>query len=302
VDACIEGIGAALHQVQMVGEREPEGLICFISRQLKDSEKNYGASQLECLCLVWALEKLYYYLDGCLFEVITECIALKLLLNMKTLSRHMMRWQIAIQEWRGSMTIVHRVGFVHQNADGLSRWALPNDANNPAADLSDTIHKVPVVGILVSSLLLEFWEGVGKSYSTDSNATCLVSILKSKELSRPDLVEALAEPWKLSFLAGHFVLLDGLLYRCSGNECAVVLVLRADILSVLSECHDVVTSGHLLRDRTMDRVKALAWWPTYSRTQKFFALAVRDVRKLKELLVNVLVYSSKSRNRRTDGK
>jgi hypothetical protein len=76
VDACFEGIGAALHQVQTVGDKEMEEPICFISRQLKESEKKYGASQLECLCLVWALEKLYYYLDGCEFDVITDCMAL----------------------------------------------------------------------------------------------------------------------------------------------------------------------------------------------------------------------------------
>jgi hypothetical protein len=84
VDACMEGIGAALHQIQMVGDKEQEGPICFISCQLKEAEKKYGTSQLECLCLVWALEKLYYYLDGFIFEVITDCVALKSLLNMKT--------------------------------------------------------------------------------------------------------------------------------------------------------------------------------------------------------------------------
>lgn len=84
VDACMDGIGAGLHQIQMVGDCEQEGLMCFILRQLKNSEKRYGASQLECLWLVWALEKLYYYLDGCVFGVITDCIVLKSLLNMKT--------------------------------------------------------------------------------------------------------------------------------------------------------------------------------------------------------------------------
>jgi hypothetical protein len=40
---------------------------------------------------------------------------------MKTPSRHMLRWQISIQEWRGAMTITHRDGIVHKNADaGLS--------------------------------------------------------------------------------------------------------------------------------------------------------------------------------------
>ena len=89
VDACMDGLGAALHQTQIVMDKPVEGPICFISRQLKDSEKRYGASQLECLCLVWALEKLHYYLDGSVFDVITDCTALKSLLNMQTANRHM---------------------------------------------------------------------------------------------------------------------------------------------------------------------------------------------------------------------
>ena len=70
-------------------DKPVEGPICFISRKLKDSEMKYGATQLECLCLVWALEKLYYYLDGAEFEVVTDCTELRPLLNMKTTNRHM---------------------------------------------------------------------------------------------------------------------------------------------------------------------------------------------------------------------
>ncbi|MBW0560037.1 hypothetical protein O181_099752 [Austropuccinia psidii MF-1] len=130
--ACGAGLGAALHQVQIVNDKPYEGPICFISRQIKPTEARYGASQMECLCLVWALEKLHYYLDGSVFEVITDCNAVKSLLNMKTPNRHMLRWQIAIQEYRGNMIIVHKAGNIHKNADGLSRWALPNTPDNPA--------------------------------------------------------------------------------------------------------------------------------------------------------------------------
>ncbi|MBW0553953.1 hypothetical protein O181_093668, partial [Austropuccinia psidii MF-1] len=99
IDACGEGLGAALHQAQIVNDKPYEGPICFISRQIKPTEARYGASQMECICLVWALEKLYYYLDGSVFEVITDCNAVKSLLNMKPPSRHMLRWQIAKQEY-----------------------------------------------------------------------------------------------------------------------------------------------------------------------------------------------------------
>ncbi|MBW0504707.1 hypothetical protein O181_044422 [Austropuccinia psidii MF-1] len=118
---CSQGLGAALHQRQIVDGEPREGAICYISRQLKDSEARYGDTQTECLCLVWAVEKLHYYLEGAVFEVYTECTALKSLLNMNTTNRHILRWQIAIQEYRGNMTIIYKEGKSHTNADGLSR-------------------------------------------------------------------------------------------------------------------------------------------------------------------------------------
>ncbi|MBW0503199.1 hypothetical protein O181_042914 [Austropuccinia psidii MF-1] len=89
--ACSKGLGEALHQRQIVDVEPREGVICYISRQLKDSEARYEAAQTECLCLVWALEKLHYCLEGAVFEVYTDCKALKSLLNMKTTNRHMLR-------------------------------------------------------------------------------------------------------------------------------------------------------------------------------------------------------------------
>ncbi|MBW0568388.1 hypothetical protein O181_108103 [Austropuccinia psidii MF-1] len=85
-------LGAALHQRQIVNGEAREGVICYISGKPKDSEARYGATQTEGLCLVWALEKLYYYLEGEFFEVYPDCTASKSLLNMKTTNRHMLRW------------------------------------------------------------------------------------------------------------------------------------------------------------------------------------------------------------------
>ncbi|MBW0574527.1 hypothetical protein O181_114242 [Austropuccinia psidii MF-1] len=41
IDACAEGLGAALHQVQIVNDKHYEGPICFISRQIKPTEARY---------------------------------------------------------------------------------------------------------------------------------------------------------------------------------------------------------------------------------------------------------------------
>ncbi|MBW0475381.1 hypothetical protein O181_015096 [Austropuccinia psidii MF-1] len=87
---------------------------------------------MELLCLVWALEKLHYYWDRTIFDVITNCNALKASLNMKPPNRHILRWQIAIQEYRANINIAHKSGNIHKNAYGLSRWALANTPENPA--------------------------------------------------------------------------------------------------------------------------------------------------------------------------
>ncbi|MBW0516816.1 hypothetical protein O181_056531 [Austropuccinia psidii MF-1] len=53
---------------------------------------------------------------------------------MKTTNRHMLRWQIAIQEYRGNKTIRYKEGKSHTNADVLKRWQLDNVKSNPAYD------------------------------------------------------------------------------------------------------------------------------------------------------------------------
>ncbi|MBW0525683.1 hypothetical protein O181_065398 [Austropuccinia psidii MF-1] len=122
IDACGKVLGAAIHKVQIVNEKPYEGPVCFISRKIKPTEDRYAESQMKCLSLAWALKKIHYYLYGSVFVVITDCNAVKSLLNMKTPNRHILRCQISIQEYRGNMNIVHQAGNIHKNADGLSRW------------------------------------------------------------------------------------------------------------------------------------------------------------------------------------
>ena len=66
-----------------------------------------------------------------MFDVITDSNAVKSLLNMKTPNRYMLRLHIAIHEYKGNMTIVHKSGNINKNEDGLSRWALAYAPENP---------------------------------------------------------------------------------------------------------------------------------------------------------------------------
>ncbi|MBW0469078.1 hypothetical protein O181_008793 [Austropuccinia psidii MF-1] len=44
IDACGDGLGAALHQVQIIDDKPTEGPVCYISRQIKPTEARYGES------------------------------------------------------------------------------------------------------------------------------------------------------------------------------------------------------------------------------------------------------------------
>ncbi|MBW0576887.1 hypothetical protein O181_116602 [Austropuccinia psidii MF-1] len=133
---------------------------------------------------------------------------------MKTTNRHMLRWKIAIQEYRGNMTIIYKEVKIHTNADILSRWPLDDVKSNPAYDpeveAESPIHfmeidrktnfrfsewapesgtldsgntdsegkETPLLGISSSELHNEFFSAVLKSYVKHKQCGILLQLLK----------------------------------------------------------------------------------------------------------------------------
>ncbi|MBW0531523.1 hypothetical protein O181_071238 [Austropuccinia psidii MF-1] len=62
---------------------------------------------------------------------------------MKSGTRHIFRWQIAIQEYRGNMAIKYKEGKIHTNADGLSRYPLYSVKRNISHD-PEVAAKIPI--------------------------------------------------------------------------------------------------------------------------------------------------------------
>ncbi|MBW0536618.1 hypothetical protein O181_076333 [Austropuccinia psidii MF-1] len=236
---------------KIIDDKPVKGPICFISRQIKPAEARYGASQMECLCLFWALEKLNYFLEGIGFEVITDCTAVKELLNMKTPNRHMLRWQTAIQEYRGNMNIVHKDGNIHKNGDGLSRWPLSNNIENPAYVPEEASPQIPIEGISVTDLNTTFFEEVTSSYNQDKNCSILCQLL-TKDCKDKSLIHVLDEIWRKLYDEGRFHLLDDIIYHRTKHTCVITVVDRSLINLVIKECHDSPFSGHLSEDRARE--------------------------------------------------
>ncbi|MBW0525962.1 hypothetical protein O181_065677 [Austropuccinia psidii MF-1] len=113
---------------------------------------------------------------------------------MKTPNKHMLRWQIAIQEYRGKMTIVNKSGNIHNNSDGLSRWELPNIPENPASFPEHAEPPIPDEGFKITDVWTEFFEEVRESYKQGKKCHILTSLL-DKDCTDADLHNFLDDIW-----------------------------------------------------------------------------------------------------------
>ncbi|MBW0567786.1 hypothetical protein O181_107501 [Austropuccinia psidii MF-1] len=157
-------------------------------------------------------------MDGKAFNVITDCNAVKSSLNMKTPNRHMLRFQIAIQEYRGNITTVHKSGNIHKTSAGLSRWASANTSENPAWVPQEEHH---IEGICVTDIGTELLKQVKESYNMEKNCHILCK-LPMKDCKDASLSSKLDEAWKKSYDEGRFHLLDVILYHGTKPTCVMV--------------------------------------------------------------------------------
>ena len=117
-DASGIALGAVLHQV---GNDGKEHVIAYENKTLNKAEQNYATTELECLAVVWAIEKFDYYLEGNKFKIVTDHIALKWLFNKAIPKGRIGRWIARLQPYICNMEIIYKQGKQHLNADAMSR-------------------------------------------------------------------------------------------------------------------------------------------------------------------------------------
>ncbi|MBW0514919.1 hypothetical protein O181_054634 [Austropuccinia psidii MF-1] len=162
------------------------------------------------------------------------------------------------------MNIVHKDGNVDKHANGLSRWPLPDDIDNPAYVPEEASPEIPIEGISITSLNTTFFLEVRNSYTQGKNCSILSQLI-NKDFKDNSLIHALDEVWQKSYDEGRFHLLDGIIYHRTNPTCVMTVVERSLINLVLKECHYSPFSGHLSEDRTREKVKTCIWWPMWQK-------------------------------------
>ncbi|MBW0499195.1 hypothetical protein O181_038910 [Austropuccinia psidii MF-1] len=86
-----------------------------------------------------------------------------------------------------------------------------------------------------------------------------------KKCKDPSRSSKLDEKWKKAYDEERFHLIDGILYHRTKHTCFMTLKDRTLMNTILHECNDIVASGNLSEDRTLERVTACSWWPNWRK-------------------------------------
>ena len=220
-DACTTGLGALLTQ-EHDGE---EKIITCGSRSLSKAERNYSATELKCMAVIWAVEKYRQYLEGTHFTVITDHSSLQWLKNLRDPTGRLARWAMRLAQH--DIDIIHREGTLHQLPDASSRM-FSDDAEEVVAvnEIPETWYERRIANV-------------------------------SKEPSKfPD--------WQIvdGKLFGHRP--EPLIQDTVGNLLSWKLVLTENLrLRALEVAHSMPSAGHLGVAKTFRRIGENFYWPEY---------------------------------------
>ncbi|XP_039306054.1 uncharacterized protein K02A2.6-like [Solenopsis invicta] len=125
-DASTTGLGAVLTQYFPEGER----VIAYASRTLNNAERNYSATELECLAVLWGIRRMRDYLEGYRFKVVTDHQSLRWLQKLDSPTGRLGRWAFELRQF--DFEVQYRKGSLNKVADALSRRTAVNAAANTA--------------------------------------------------------------------------------------------------------------------------------------------------------------------------
>ena len=213
-------------------------VVGYFSRSLNKCERNYTATEIEMLAVIFSIKKTRHYIYQQHFTVVVDHHALCFLLGKKDTSGRLLRWQLYLQEY--DFTITYKKGKTHCNADCLSRFPLPDTL--PEGEDSDHDRTL--------ALMTENISDTVTAQAQDEFCKRIFGLLQQSD--PPDRV------------ISNFVIQKGILYKVCRTEFGRKLVMCLPekwFFDVLSELHDGLFGCHRGKAATMHRFKQRFYIP-----------------------------------------
>ncbi|UYV70538.1 hypothetical protein LAZ67_7003442, partial [Cordylochernes scorpioides] len=225
-DASIVGLGAVLMQPDNDGFLHP---IHYLSRTTSKHESKYGISELECLAIVWALQKLRPYIFGREFKVVTDHSALTWLANVRDPCSRLTRWGLKLMEH--DFEIVHRAGRKNVAPDALSR----NPFHKNDTNVEDSFNDLMACTVRI-----------------DENGQKEDTFCRDITGKLPD-----------TKIRDEYKKINGILYKknhaTQGNQWLVVAP-KQSVPEIMETAHDIPEAGHMGVAKTVHRIKQRFYW------------------------------------------
>jgi hypothetical protein len=251
VDASLDGLGCVVVQRD---EKGREHLVECGSRTLTDAECKWSISEIECLALVWGLEKFRPYCFGRKVKVVTDHHALTFLANKISPNRRLTRWMLQLQEY--DIEIVYKSGKKHLDADALSR--------------------MPSVNVITTKQAKECQlftpEKISAEQDKDSTLKAVKHLIQTKE--------KLPAKWKLCRVNQENVLqYPG--FQVGNLEWKTVIPEHLKVV-IMRQFHDEPTAAHLGIQRTWKRIRTRFYWTQLYADVKKFVLSCESCQAYKK--------------------
>ena len=315
-DASDFAIGGVLNQIQDGKER----VISYGSFSLSSEQKKYCTTRKELLAVVRFTRQFRHYLLGRSFTIRTDHNSLTWLLRFKEPQGQIARWLEELSQF--NMTIVHRPGKDHGNADALSR--MQEDEGCILYKAGSKLEELPCKGCKYCVKANKAWNNFEQEVD---NVVPLSQVSNEKKLENQQIsIMQVLTTWDLKienvkteqadekcfidlieWLMNRVIPDDGQLfllnpegkYYWTNKECfeikhGVVWQRdpKRDILRLLvpeslrSEVmylnHDIPSAGHQGVDRTLSRVKEKYFWRNMTKDIKEYVSVCKHCNKNKK--------------------
>ena len=289
-DASEHSVGGVLSQVHDDQER----VIAYMSKAMNVHERAYCVTRKELLAVIVALKNFHTYLYGQKVLLRTDNAAVSWMQSLKRPTGQVARWLQELGTY--DLTVVHRPGKKHVNADGLSRMPCKactrqqeplntshEESNDRADDTefvedTDQTEELQIAAVtrqqdqnsvVQGPVLLDGWNptDIRLNQMEDGDIGPILVLVEEKK-PRPEWCAIAGESSVFKTLWRNWDRLEvhnGILYRrwCHEDTSDILQLIvpkskRADVMDMY---HLIPSAAHLDAKRTMERIKTGFYWP-----------------------------------------